>query len=351
MSGQRQCSRIPRSLALAFLAAIVSVAFSGCQKQPQTTQPTTQAKPVSLRLQWFHTAQFAGFYLAKDNGFYEQQHLKVTLNPGGPDFNAITLVANGSDTFGVWTADQVLAASARGVPIKIVAAIYRKDPNVLMVKKGSGIKSPTDFKGKTVTTVFGRATESVLRAMLQKAGVEEAAVKIVPFPFSLQSFAEGKVDVSAAYVYDHPFQARKLGIEVELIDPADYGINFYSDCVFARTDLIEKDPGLVESFVHATLRGWEEALGNKEKALAAVMANTTGLDRESQMYMLEHSEPLIRHENPKQLGLVSEKSLQQMYTVLRAQKVIDKDIRVGDAYTNRFVESYYRKQSGKAVSE
>ena len=141
-------------------------ALSGCNRHDQTAK----AQPVSLRLQWFPLAQFAGFYAADEKGFYKEQGLDVTINPGGPDFNAIQLVANGSDTFGIWTADQILVAQSRGVPITIVAAIYRKDPNVWLVKKGSGIKGPKDFKGKTVTTVFGRATETVLRSPEEPGG-------------------------------------------------------------------------------------------------------------------------------------------------------------------------------------
>lgn len=265
----------------------------------------------------------------------------MTINPGGPDFSAITLVANKSDTFGIWTADQILVAQSRGVPIKIIAAIYRKDPNVLMVKKGSGIKSPKDFVGKTVTTVFGRATETVLRAMLKGQQVEESSVNIVPFPFNVQSFVEGKVDVSAAYVYDHPFQARKLGVDVELIDPAEYGINFYSDCLFARKDLIESNPDLVRRFVHATLRGWQYALANQDEAVSIVLQQTQGLDRESQAYMLEHAKPLILHEDPKRPGVVSAASLSAMKAVLLDQKLIEKDFDIDGAYTNQFVESYY----------
>jgi len=333
--------RRPMTILVGLSLLLLCVVGPGCRRNTQVT-PSTPA--VSLRLQWFPLAQFAGFYVAESKGFYEGEGLDVTINPGGPDFNAITLVANESDTFGTWTADQILVAQSRGVPITIVAAIYRKDPNVLMVKRGSGIKSPKDFTGKTVTTVFGRATETVLRAMLKEEGVDEQSVNIVPFPFNVQSFVEGKVDVSAAYVYDHPYQARKLGAEVELIDPADYGINFYSDCLFVRSDLIESDPELVERFVHATLRGWEYALRHQEDAVDIVLNHTEGLDRESQTYMLEHAEPLIRHEDPERLGLISTGSLVAMKKVLLDQKLIEKDVDVKRAYTNRFVESYYAKQ-------
>jgi len=330
-----------RCRAILFMGACLLAVACGRGDAPSQNIRDPEPDKVSLRLQWFPLAQFAGFYVAADKGFYRDDRLDVTVNPGGPDFNAITLVANGSDQFGIWTADQILAARSRGVPITVVAAIYRKDPNVLMVRNGSGIKGPADFVGKTVTTVFGRATETVLRGMLARANVDPNRVRIEPFPFNVQSFVAGKVDVSAAYVYDHPFQARRMGTEVDLIDPADYGMNFYSDCLFVRTDLIEQRPDLVQRFVSATLRGWEYALAHQGEAVDIVMTKTQGIDRESQEYMLRESEALIRHENPDRLGLISLDSLNQMKAVLLEQKQLDHDIDVREAFTNRFVDAYY----------
>jgi len=332
---------LPRSLVLC--VTVLALGFvAGCDSKKSSGTPgATPPAKVSVRLQWFPVAQFAGIYSAQAKGFYAQAGLDVTANPGGPDFNAITLVSNGSDTFGIWTADQILINSSKGVPIKIVAVIYRRDPNVLLVRKGSAIKSPKDFVGKRVTTVYGRATETVLRALLKKSGVDPKDVLIEPFPFNLQSFAADKVDVSAAYVYDHPYQARQLGMEVDIIDPGTYGISFYSDCLFVRSDMIDSDPHSVEAFVHATLRGWEFALSHKDEAVAIVCRQASGLNQESQAYMLEHSEPLIRAEDPGHLGLASEASLEAMKAILVEQGQLDSSFDVKRCFTNRFVESYY----------
>ena len=336
-------------LTMVLTIAGIFLLSGGCDSKSPPAPPTTQqqATPqkISVRLQWFPIAQFAGIYTASEKGYYKDAGLEVTVNPGGPDYNAITLVTNRSDTIGIWTADQLLISSSKGVPVTIVAAIYRKDPNVLLVRKDSSIKSPKDFAGKTVTTVFGRATETVLMAMLKRANVDPKSVKIEPFPFNLQSFAAGKVDVSAAYVYDHPYQARKLGLDLSIIDPADFGIAFYSDCLFVRTDLIQSNPKLVEAFVHATLHGWETALANKGEAVDIVCRQASGLDKESQAFMLDNSEALIRAENPKQLGLISEKSLDGMKAILVEQKQLPDAFDVRQCFTNRFVESYYAKRA------
>lgn len=314
--------------------------LAGCGKQ--APQPASGPQAVSVRLQWFDTAQFAGLYVAQDDGLYAKGGLKVDLRPGGPDLNAITLVSAGSDTFGLWTADHILISQSKGVPVTMIAAIYREDPNVLMVKANSNIQSPKDFVGKTITTVAGRSTEIVLRALLARAGISEKQVTIEPFPFNIQSFLDGKVDVSAAYSYDHPFQARKAGQEVRIIRPVDYGIRFYSDVIFARNDLIEKNPDLVQRFVSASLKGWEEALTNRDLALDSVMKRAKGLDKESQAYMLEKSEPLIKAEDPNRIGFINPESIQAMANILKEQKLLPQDFDPAKSFTNRFVEGYYK---------
>jgi NitT/TauT family transport system substrate-binding protein len=92
---------------------------------------------VSVRLKWFNQAQFAGFYVAKEKGFYEEAGLDVALNPGGPDFPAIQMVAGGAEQFGVTGADQVLVGRDKGVPVVAIAALYRKNPFVLFSLKDS----------------------------------------------------------------------------------------------------------------------------------------------------------------------------------------------------------------------
>ena len=319
---------------------IVLVCFITCNKKTEV-QGTNKA---SLRLQWFHLAQFAGFYCAKDLGYYTENSLDIQINPGGPDFNAISLVANGSDTFGVWTADQILIAQSRGVPVTILAAIYREDPNVLMVKESSGIYTPNDFRGKKITTVFGRATETVLRALLQKSNISEKEVTIEPFPFNVLSFLEGKVDISAAYSFDHPYQAIKAGAKIRIIKPSDYGIKFYSDCIFTRTELLEKNPDLVQRFVNGSLKGWEYALSNKSDAVAHVRRIAPELDKESQMFMIENEESLIRAEDPTRIGLISDSSVRAMIQILKSQKQLPDSFSASGTYDNRFVLNYYSKR-------
>lgn len=342
---------VTRSVCLMIACALL-LAVTGCSDNAEPTRKDTvksersELRPVSVRLQWFHSAQFAAFYVAKEKGYYEQAGLDVTLHPGGPDFNAISLVLSRSDDFGVWTADQLLSAASKGMPVQVLAAIYREDPNVLMVREDSDIVSPDDFVGKSITTVFGRSTEVVLRALLAHVGLEWNQVNVQPFPYNLQSFLNGSIDISAAFVYDHPYVARQHGANVRTIRPADYGIAFYSDVLFTRRALVESDPALIKAFVGATLRGLEYALdeNHHEQTLDHVMQYAQHTTREAQSYMLRESEPLIRAERPEMPGYISEESLTSMNETLMKFGFIDKMVDLPSFYTNTFVKAWYENE-------
>src|ERR1700728_907263 len=131
---------------------------------------------VTLRLKWLNQAQFAGFYVAQEKGYYKSAGLDVSIQPGGPDFPAVQMVAGGNEQFGVTGADQILIARSKGVPVVALAVIYRRNPFVLFSLAKSRIKGPTDYVGKKVCVKIGGNEELIYRAVLAKAGVDKSTV-------------------------------------------------------------------------------------------------------------------------------------------------------------------------------
>src|ERR1700757_3270930 len=130
---------------LSVVAAVLSGMFTAAQAE----------ESVTLRLKWFHQAQFAGFYVAKEKDFYKSAGIDLDIQPGGPDFPAIQMVAGGNEQFGVTGADQILIARGKGVPVVAVAVIYKRTPFVLFSLAKSGIKSPADYVGRNVGVKLG----------------------------------------------------------------------------------------------------------------------------------------------------------------------------------------------------
>lgn len=261
----------------------------GCKPQGQT--PKTDAPPklekVSLRLQWLDQAQFAGFYMAKEKGYYQDEGLDVTINPGGQDYNAATLVGNGSDDFGIWTADQVMLAASRGVPIQAVGVVFDRSLAAFMVKASSGIKTPKDFEGKTVGMYYGYDTETIYLHLLKQFNVDRSKIKEVALQYDLTPFLHGDVDVWPAYVINQPITAKLAGVDVNLLTPEQFGIHYYSDTIIVSDKTLKERSDTVIKFLKATELGWEYAINHRDETIDVVMKTDSHLDRKQQSAMLD----------------------------------------------------------------
>ncbi|MEA1900491.1 MAG: ABC transporter substrate-binding protein [Thermodesulfobacteriota bacterium] len=296
---------------------------------------------VSIRLQWIHQAQFAGIYTAKEEGFYEENGIDLTINSGGMDFNAIKLVATGNDTFGIWNADQIIISRTKGIPIRAIAVVYQKSQTVFMVKKESGIKTPHDFIGQTVGMYYGWDSETYYKAMLKKLGIDRKRIREVPVQYDLARFFEDEVDVWPAYVINQPILAEERGFPVSLIYPADYGVVGYSDTIFTRESLINENPDLVLRFLKATLKGWEYALTHQEEAIDYTLKYAKDAKREHQKKMLEVSVPFIKPPQQPRVGWMDKNVWDNLQSFLLDEGIIKTRVPDKDIYRMKFLNEIY----------
>jgi ABC-type nitrate/sulfonate/bicarbonate transport system substrate-binding protein len=252
------------------------------------------ADAVTVRLKWFNQAQFAGFYVAKDKGFYQAAGLDVSVQPGGPDFPAIQMVAGGNEQFGVTSADQILVARGKGVPIVALAVLYRKSPFVFFSLKPAGIDTPAKFAGKKIGLKIGGNEELVYRAVLKKVGVKSESLTETPVKFDLSPLLTGQIDVWPGYVINEVLAAREKGFEVNIIWPSDYGIDLYADTLFTTENMLRDHPEQVARFVAATLKGWKDAIEHPEDAAKITVANGSKLNYSHELAMMKESIPLLQ---------------------------------------------------------
>jgi ABC-type nitrate/sulfonate/bicarbonate transport system substrate-binding protein len=253
---------------------------------------------ISLRLQWLHQAQFAGFYIAKEKGFYADEGLDVTINPGGQDFNAATLVASGSDDVGIWTADQVMLSYSRGMPLRALGTVFSRSLTAFMVTKESGITKPKDFEGKTVGIYYGYDSETIYVHLLKKYGVDRSKIKETALQYDLSRFFSGEVDVWPAYVINQPLTAKKAGVEVNVLTPDQFGVNYYSDTIIVNEKTLRNKHDEIVKFMRASELGWRYALDHRDEAVDVVMKTAPHLDREVQRMMLDVVAQYIGQRNP-----------------------------------------------------
>jgi NitT/TauT family transport system substrate-binding protein len=270
----------------------IKLLASVCLLLPGTISHAADA--VTVRLKWLNQAQFAGYYVAKDKGYYEKAGLDVSIQPGGSDFPAIQMVAGGSEQFGVTGADQILIARSKGVPVVAVAVVYRENPFVLFALKKSGITKASQFAGKNIGLKIGGSEELIYRAVLKSAGVDKGALHEVPVKFDLSPLLTGQVDVWPGYLINEVLAAEEKGFEVAVVRPADYGVAMYADTLFTTERVLKEKPDVVKRFVAATVRGWADAVADPEGAARTTVKFGNKLEYPHELAMMKASIPLIK---------------------------------------------------------
>lgn len=291
---------------------------------------------VTIRLKWFNQAQFAGYYVAKDKGFYKAAGLDVAVQPGGPNFPAIQMVAGGNEQFGVTSADQILVARGKGVPVVALAVLYRKSPFVLFSLKSSGIDSVSKFPGKKIGVKIGGNEELVYRAMLKKAGVDSASLTEIPVMFDLTPLLTGQVDVWPGYVINEVLAAKEKGFGVNVIWPSDYGMDTYADTLFTTEKMIREHPGLVRRFVVATLKGWNYAVAHPEEAAQITVQQDSSLKEPHELAMMKASIPLLKPD-ARPIGSMREARWASLQTLLLQGGFLKAPLDLSQAYTTKFL--------------
>ena len=221
---------------------------------------------VTLQLKWFHQFQFAGYYAAKEQGYYAQEGLDVDILERSPDKDVVKQVISGEVDFAVGDTG-ILSYYARGEPIIALAAIFQHNPLVFVAKQSSGIISPYEMQGKKVMFDSVGAGDAPLRAILAEKKVNYTLIK---HTFNNDDLINDKVDVMSAYLSAELFYFKEKGIKINIINPQNYGIDFYGDTLFTSQQQVNTHPERVEKFRRATLKGWQYALDHPEQLIQLI---------------------------------------------------------------------------------
>ena len=326
--------------AACLVAILLGLILFGCG-QSQPAQPPDE---VTLQLKWSHQAQFAGYYLAQEKGYYARENIKVKFMEGGVGTDLIHRLTSGQADFAVLTPEYICIARSRGLSIKAIAAIYRRSATVYVAKAESGIIRPSDFIGKTVAcgdpSGSQKDFEIQFMAMMNKLDLDVSKVKIVPYDPTYTDFYSGLVDITPTYSTGGLIKLRRNGLRLNLVWPGDYGIHFYSDTLVTTDKLIAEKPDLVNRFLRASLQGWRGAVQDYPEAVAITMKYAKNADRELQTAMMEAMLPLV-HTGEGRIGWMKPSVWQNMVLLLEQQNLLPVPIDPESAYTMRFLEEYY----------
>ncbi len=223
---------------------------------------------VTLQLKWQHQFQFAGYYAAIEKGFYADAGFETQLieYSGGSDL--FEPVLNGTVDFGL-ADSSVVVKRLQDRPVVVLTTVFQHSPLVLISLKERGILSPYEFAGKKIMFQAG-ADDAAIQAMLTTIGVRPSEYELVAHNFD--NFAlldsENPVDVMSAYLSNQPFLYEEKGIAVQVINPTNYGIDFYGDLLYTSERYVREHPERAVAFRDASLLGWQYALQHPEEVIA-----------------------------------------------------------------------------------
>ncbi|RUO63293.1 diguanylate cyclase (GGDEF) domain-containing protein [Pseudidiomarina planktonica] len=230
------------------------------------------ATPVTVQLRWLHQFQFAGYYQAVEQGYFAEAGLDVTLLEGGPDaLEPTDKLLRGDIDFAI-TASGVVMRRLEGKPVVAVAALMQTSPLVWITLKESNITTPQDLVGKRLM-MMPPPESAELVTILRKEGLPVDTVQLVPNTYRLDDLIDGKVDAYDGYISNEPYVLNQRGVDYNLINPRDYGVNFYSDVLVTTEDLANSDPELVSAMKEAVERGWDYAFKNVDSTIDLIQAN------------------------------------------------------------------------------
>lgn len=214
---------------------------------------------VTLQLQWLNQFQFAGYYVAKEMGFYKEAGLDVEIREYAQGMDVLKEVLSDRAQFGVGRSS-LITERMKGRPVVALGAIFQSSPHVLLVRRDSGIKTAKDLKGRRVMITQDASSSASILAMLSNQGVYAKDLQLQPHSMDIRDLVNGRTDAMASYISNEPYQLKSMGVSYRAIQPQDYGFDFYSDIFFTSEQYLDAHPKQVQAFYEATIRGWHHAL-------------------------------------------------------------------------------------------
>lgn len=237
--------------------------------------PVRAEDQVVLQLRWTHQFQFAGFYAAQWQGYYEAEDLDVEVRSrvteDGTFLDIFEEVSSERADFSLGGAD-ILVNNDQGGDFVVLATILQQSPNAFYALSDETLSQPADFLRHPVALLENDFDSLELFALLVAEGLDPAGVERRPYEPGLVPLLRGDFAITPAYRFSLEWRARELGLDLARLAPSDFGVRFYGDTLFTRHSLVERRPDMVERFVRASLRGWAYALEQPREIAERIVA-------------------------------------------------------------------------------
>jgi len=317
-------------------AALAAVPLAG----PAVAQ--TKLRDVTMRLDWVFQGPNAGFMVAHQKGFYKEAGLNVDIGPGKGSGSTAQLVASKATQFGFSDGFVIGNSVAKGMSIRTVAGIYRRNPTAVTVLADSPINSPKDLEGKSIAITPGAAQHQQWPAFVKGCKLDGDKIRVVSVDpaGTPPALITGQVQAIAGFAQGQvPTVEIRGGKKTRLFWYADCGVSAVSNGIVVHNDFIKEEPELIRSFVAASLKGFLYARAHPDELVAAVKTFSPTVEdavvrREAELSWQTWVTP---NTAGKPLGWMSDKDWEQTVEVLKAYGGVTTPLEASQLYTNDFV--------------
>jgi len=338
---------------IASLVGLLSIAsFTTAQDATQeaTVDPSTLT-PVSLQLQWVAQSQFAGYYAAKELGYYEEEGIDLTILEGAVEIVPQQVVASGGAEFGIAWVPKVLASNAQGVNLVNIGQVFQRSGTLEVSFIDTGIESVEDFEGMRIGT-WGFGNEFELLAAMRAVGLDPNNaddVTIIQQPFDMSLLLSGELDAAQAMTYNEYAQVLEAinpatgelyqPEDLNVIDFNDVGTAMLQDHIFVDSNWLaeEGNADIATAFLKASFRGWAYCRDNLEACVEIVLDNGSTLGESHQTWQLNEINKLI-WPSPAGIGIMDADLWEQTVAVAIEGEVIT-EAPADTAYTSEYAQA------------
>lgn len=267
------CSRITVFFWLCFVSSFGLAASDIAQAENSTTSYKTgnsnsaSVEAISIYFNWKHQFEFAGYYAAQQQGYFEEAGLSVTFIPYQTGSNVIDLVNAAPSRYGVMD-NRIVLSYLEGEPVVLLANIFKHPPHIIITQPD--IQTPSQLKGKKIMAMPEELETAGLMTMLRQFYVAKDDFETVPHEFSADAFASGEVDAITAFSSDQLYELERLHIPYNILDPSRYSGDLYGGNFFTSDAEVYAHPQRAQRLTQAVLKGWQYALDHPEELIQLI---------------------------------------------------------------------------------
>ena len=313
-------NRTRRFATFSAIGLTAALALSACSAPAETDtggEPAAELTPIKLQLQWLPQGQFAGYFAAVEQGYFEEAGLDVEIIPSGGDIVPQDALANGDVDYAIAWVPKVLGSIEAGANVTNIAQIFQRSGTLQVAFADSGIESVADFEGKKIGS-WGFGNEWEIFAAMAEEGLDSSTVEIITQDFNMNAFLSGDIDAAQAMTYNEYAQVLEsvnpdtgelyTADDLNIISYEDTVGAMLQDAIWADTERLESDTAYQETtvaFLKAVIKGWVYAAENPEEASQITIDAGSGWGPSHELWMVNETNKLI-WPAPNGIGFIDE---------------------------------------------